>query len=110
MRELSDTQIRASLRTLLTESGVDPNRTSLLCASGTVRVLGKLLGISEAPVQPGQVNELEQSIRRSNGVKRVHFHLENWTRLPDGRWEEIKDEEKKRKLTGLPGDELRSED
>lgn len=88
MADLSDTQIRANLRTLLSESGIDPNRTPFVCAGGTVRVLGRLLGLHDAPVQPGQVGELEQSIRRSPGVKRVHVDPENWERLPDGRWRE----------------------
>jgi len=98
MDNLSDTQIRSDLRTLLTESGIDPNKTSLVCASGTVRLRGLLESLFEAPVNPAQVDGLEQSIRRSRGVNRVHLNVDNFERLPTGEWRAL-GEEIKRKRT-----------
>lgn len=87
MADLSDTQIRSDLRTLFVEAGVDPNQASMLCASGVVRVLGDLLRLHDSgPVRPQQVDALEQSIRRSRGVRRVHFHVDGWKQLPTGEW------------------------
>ena len=86
MANLSDTQIRSDLRSLFVEAGVDPNQASMLCASGVVRVLGDLLRLHDSgPVGPSQVGELEQSIRRSPGVKRVHFHLDGLEAATDRR-------------------------
>ena len=89
---LNDTQIRANLRSVLTESGIDANKTSFTCTGGIVRMLGKLLGIGDAEVRGSQVDELERSIRRSRGVQRVHFNLENWEREPTGEWKKTKEE------------------
>lgn len=89
---LSDTQIRADLRSVLAEAGIDPNKTSFVCASGVVRVLGELLGIRDAPVQGSQIDDLEQSIRRSRGVQRVHFHPKNFERTPTGEWRAVERE------------------
>jgi len=83
---LSDTQIRASLRSVLTESGVDANRTAFTCTGGIVRMLGKLLGIGDQNLRSGQVDDLEQTIRRTRGVQRVHFNLDDWERTPTGEW------------------------
>jgi hypothetical protein len=87
---LSDTQIRANLRGVLTESGIDANKTAFTCAGGIVRMLGKLLGIGDREVGSNQVADLEQVIRRSRGVQRVHFNLDNWEREPAGTWKLIK--------------------
>lgn len=90
MAELSDTQIRSDLRSLFVEAGVDPNRASMLCASGVVRVLGELLSVhNDAPVPGSKVGELEQSIRRARGVKRVHFHLDAYEQSPTGQWSDV---------------------
>ena len=42
----------------------------------------------DAKIRPEQVDALEQSMRRTRGVNRVHFDLENWERLPTGQWSE----------------------
>lgn len=85
--DLSDTQIRADLRSVLTESGIDPNKTSFICARGVVRLLGEILELhTQDPVQPTKIDELEQSIRNTKGVKRVHFNLTNWERVGSGKW------------------------
>lgn len=85
--DLSDTQIRANLRSLFSESGVDPNRTAFLCANGIVRVLGEIVSARHnVPLRSTQIGDLEDSIRRSDGVARVHFHPQNWKRLPTGEW------------------------
>lgn len=85
-KQLSDTQIRANLRSLLTETGFDPNKTNFICTRGVVRLRGDLISIHDSPVHPRQVDELEHSLRRTRGVVRVHFHLRNWERLPTGVW------------------------
>ncbi len=83
MEDLSDTHIRANLRTILAEAGIDPNRTTFTCTSGTVRVLGDLLGVhSGEPVRPSQIDAMESSIRKAKGVTRLHLHLEHWERSP----------------------------
>jgi hypothetical protein len=88
MNDLSDTQIRKNLRTLLLEAGIDPDQAALVCAGGIVRVLGELLAArADRPVKPAQVGELEQSIRRSKGVKQVYFNVRNWERVPTGEWQ-----------------------
>ncbi|MFT5048728.1 MAG: hypothetical protein ACI8QZ_000115 [Chlamydiales bacterium] len=104
MDNLSDTQIRSDLRTLLTESGIDPNRVSLICAGGTVRLHGELKSIYEAPVRSSQVDGLEQSMRRSRGVKRVHVHVENFERLPTGEWQSKDGEVRRERPLRLPSD------
>lgn len=87
MADLSDTQIRSDLRSLFVEAGVDPNQASMLCAGGVVRVLGELLRVHDkGPVEPGKVGELEQSIRRSPGVRRVHMHVDGYKLGPTGQW------------------------
>jgi hypothetical protein len=87
MDDLSDTQIRANLRSVLAEAGIDPNKTTFTCTSGTVRLLGDLLDIHRGePVRSAQVSAVESSIRRTKGVRRVHLHLEHWERSPSGEW------------------------
>ena len=92
--DLSDTQIRCDLRSVLTEHGFDPNRTNFICAQGVVRLLGELLAARDAPVQPAQVESLEHEIRRNRGVQRVHFHPTNFERLPSGQWKPVDPREK----------------
>lgn len=96
MHKLSDTQIRANLRSVLTETGFDPNKTNFICTRGVVRLRGDLISIHDAPVHPQQVDDLEHTLRRSRGVVRVHFHLRNWERLPTGVWRLIEKVRRKR--------------
>ena len=99
---LSDTQIRADLRSVLTESGIDANKTAFTCTGGIVRLLGKPLGHGERNVQPSQIDDLEQTIRRSRGVQRVRFNLDDWERKPTGEWKQTGGAESagKRRNTG----------
>jgi len=86
---LTDTQIRANLRTVLTRHGIDPNKTSFVCARGIVRLLGDLEHQgkhSAKPVDAGEVEAIEQELQRVRGVKRVHMDLRSWRRRDDG-WE-----------------------
>lgn len=104
MDDLSDTQIRANLRSVLTETGFDPNKTNFICTRGVVRLRGDLISIHDSPVHPRQVDELEHTLRRTRGVVRVHFHLRNWERLPTGMWRLI--EKVRRKKPG-PDEEVK---
>ncbi|MCP3915752.1 MAG: hypothetical protein GY711_09370 [bacterium] len=87
MADLSDTQIRANLRTILAEAGIDPNQTAFTCTSGIVRLLGELMSIQgSAAVRPAQIDDLETSIKKTRGVQRVHLNLKNWERVGTGQW------------------------
>lgn len=89
---LSDTQIRANLRTVLARHRVDLNRTSFSCSRGVVRMLGELCrhgATAGKPVEMGEVEALERELQSVKGVSRVHFDLLNWRRLSTGEWQPV---------------------
>ncbi len=90
--DLTDTQIRAGLRAVLTRHHVDLSKTSFSCARGVVRLLGELRRHGVGPTQSlelGEMDTLERELGAVKGVARVHFELANWRRLASGEWRPV---------------------
>ena len=86
---LSDTQIRASLRTVMAKHRIDLNKTSFSCTRGIVRMLGELKhqgSYASKPVHVAEIEALEHDVNHLRGVVRVYFDLANWRRLESGEW------------------------
>lgn len=89
---VSDTQVRANLRAVLTRHRIDLSKASFFCARGVVRMLGELRrhGASSATgVELGEIEAIERDIQGLKGVTRVHFDLSNWNKLSNGRWKPV---------------------
>ena len=87
---LSDTQIRASLRSVMAKHRLDLNKTSFSCTRGTVRILGELKhqgAYASTPVHQAELEALEYDVTHTRGVVRVYFDLSNWRRLESGEWQ-----------------------
>lgn len=87
-RQISDTQIRASVRSSLTHLRVDLQSLAIASAGGVVRITGVLVrrDTDAPPFGPTVLEDLERELRRVAGVRRVHLDPENWHRLPSGAW------------------------
>ena len=91
MENLSDTQIRANLRSVLAHHKVDLNKTSFVCTRGVVRMVGELekqQAFATQGLSSGDVESLEQDLSRVRGVIRVHMEFKNWLRETSGSWKE----------------------
>ena len=89
MDRLSDTQIRAGLRNIMSFHRIDLTQTSFICASGVVRMTGELkrqAAYQTLPISEMDVGALEQDINRVKGVVRVHFDFKGWRREGSGEW------------------------
>jgi hypothetical protein len=93
MEQLSDTQIRAGLRSVLARHGIDTAKASFTCTKGVVRLLGQLVhrgAVASESMRPYEMDSLETDLRGVKGVARVHFDLANWQRERSGRWRAAK--------------------
>ncbi len=92
MKELNDTQIRASLRTVLAKHRIDMAKTSFICTRGVVRLNGDIEhqgAVSGVDMRTGELEAFEHDIQDVRGVNRVYFDLANWRRLASGQWTRI---------------------
>ena len=92
MDRLSDTQIRAGLRNIMSYHRIDLNKTSFICAGGIVRMTGDLqrqAAYGSLPISGLDVESLEKDINRVKGVVRVHMDLRGWRRGAFGEWKMI---------------------
>lgn len=95
---VSDTQVRANLRAVLTRHRVDLSKTSFFCARGVVRMLGELRrhgAGSSTGVALGELEAIEHDIQGLQGVTRVHFDLSNWNKLSNGQWKPVLREQRR---------------
>ena len=91
MENLSDTQIRANLRTVMNHHKVDLTKTSFVCTRGIVRMVGELArqqAYGTLPLHANDVELLERDLSCQRGVVRVHMEFKNWLRESSGEWKE----------------------
>ena len=88
---VSDTDIRAEVRSHLVRHRIDIQRAQFRVHNGTVRVSGEMfhLGGHEQPITLGVIESLERDIVGTQGVRHTFFELENWRRLDTGQWEAV---------------------
>lgn len=89
MERLSDTQIRAKLRYVMSHHRIDLNKTNFVCTRGVVRVTGDLErqnAYASQPMNGLEVASIEQELGHVRGVVRVHFDVANWQREGLGDW------------------------
>ena len=86
--QISDTQIRASVRATLTQLRVDVQSLSIASARGVIRICGVLerATVDAPPIRATILEEFERELRRVPGVRRVHLDPLNWRRVPSGNW------------------------
>ncbi len=92
MDNLSDTQIRSRLRSIVAKHWIDLQKTNFTCTKGIVRMTGELHhtgGSSSIPVDKTKIENLEHDLSRTKGVQRVHFDFKNWRRLESGEWKRL---------------------
>ncbi len=92
MADLSDTQIRSRLRSIIAKHWIDLQKTSFTCTKGIVRMTGELHhtgGSAAVPVDRSKIESMEADLHRTKGVQRVHFDFRNWRRLESGEWRPI---------------------
>jgi len=87
--KLSDTQIRANLRSVMNHHHVDLNKTSFVCAKGVVRMVGEIAkqqAFAAQALNSNDIEALEKDMTSMRGVVRVHMDLKNWLRQSTGSW------------------------
>lgn len=93
MDRITDTHIRAGLRTVLARHRVDLTKTQFFCTRGVVRMTGELSPVgAEArrmTLSLCAVEAFEHDVTRVKGVERVHFDFANWRRLDNGEWKPL---------------------
>lgn len=100
MKQVSDTDIRADVRSHLARHRVDMQRANFRVNNGTVRMCGELfhLGGHEQPVSASMVESLERDIASTRGVRHTYFEFENWKRLESGTWEAVQGQAEEKQL------------
>ena len=88
MLQASDTNIRAYIRSVLTQRRMELSCLDIGSFRGTVRLRGELRRIGgSADITAEVLENMEHEILRLRGVRRVHLHFSNWKKLDDtGEW------------------------
>ncbi len=87
--DLSDSQIRAELRSVMTRHRFDVSKTSFVCVRGVVRMSGELQRLrayATNHVVSTDLELLEQDLARVRGVVRVYIDVKGWQREVCGSW------------------------
>ena len=89
---VSDLKINSCVRSVLSRHYVDLQRLSYASFRGTVRLQGELAHLSarSSAIDLGQIEKIDQEIRRIPGVVRVNFDLENVQKSESGKWELVR--------------------
>jgi hypothetical protein len=110
IKQVSDTDIRAEVRSHLVRHRIDLQRAQFRVHNATVRVSGEIfhLGGQEQPVTLGLIESLERDIAGTSGVRHTFFELKNWRRLDTGQWESVQGENgsRGRSMKSIPLTEL----
>lgn len=96
MKTVSDTQIRAKLRSIVARYRLDPQRMTVRITRGTMRFAGSLLllGRPEERVSLAVVEAFEREAARLPGVEMLYFDLDNWRRMGTGEWVRVEPKER----------------
>ena len=87
----SGIDITKSVRQTLVKAWLDMGKIRLQVAGGTVIIRGRIVkNRSDDPVNGLFIEDLEQKIRGTKGVKFVRWALENWV-YEKGAWQTQKD-------------------
>jgi len=91
-RLISDTQIRANVRSILTQQHLDIQPLAIASARGVIRVTGELRRSTSGAgaIRPSTLDDLERELRRVQGVRRVYIEAPNWRRSTNGTWVPVK--------------------
>lgn len=89
MKQVSDSEIRSEVRSILVRNRVDHWRLQVRVSSGIVRLTGDLVFLRGAePTPPALVEALERNLQGTAGVRRAILEVSNWSRS-GGQWQEI---------------------
>ncbi len=88
---LTDTQVRANVRSTLTQLRLDVQEVSIVSSHGVVRITGELKrSTREAqPIRATMLEEFTRELRRAKGVRRVLLQPINWRQVSGGSWVEV---------------------
>ncbi len=90
--QVSDTEIRAEIRSLLIQNRFDIQRVKVRITSGTVRISGDLVYVGAmhmGNVSGAVMHVFERDVAQTRGVKHTYFDLRNWQRLSTGEWQPV---------------------
>lgn len=92
IQQVSDTDIRADVRSHMARHRIDIQRAQFRVANGMVRMSGALyhLGGHVQSVALSVVESLERDVLSTPGVRHGFFEFENWRRVDGGNWEPVK--------------------
>lgn len=88
-KNLSDSEVRMSVRAHLAQYRIDLQRIQLRVFGGAVRVAGEAyrLGGHQLPLTASALESFERDVLRTRGVRRASFEFLNWKRSSEGVWE-----------------------
>ena len=88
---LTDTQVRANVRSTLTQLRLDVQELTIASFKGVVRITGELKrSTREAqPIRATMLEEFTRELRRAKGVQRVLLDPVNWRQVGCGSWVEV---------------------
>ena len=88
---LTDTQVRANVRSTLTQLRLDVQEVSIASSQGVVRITGELKrSTKEAqPIRATMLEEFTRELGRAKGVRRVLLNPVNWRQVGGGSWIEV---------------------
>lgn len=89
--ELTDTQVRANVRSTLTQLRLDVQEVSIASSQGVVRITGELKRNTKdaQPIRATMLEEFTRELLRSKGVRRVQLNPINWRQVGGGSWIEV---------------------
>jgi hypothetical protein len=103
----SDHEINRGVRSVLSRHWVDLTKTAFASRRGIVRLMGEMRRVgtdAQKPLDPTNLEVIDNELRRVTGVTRVHFDLSNWHKNSEGEWE-LSEEARRRLRSNGPGED-----